>query len=320
MSHHYSVQYANLEQEALLHITGPDALSFLQGQVTCDTRKLGAQCVLPGLYCTPQGRVIGDFLLCQLAPDHLVLRLRSGIRAACTAALSKYIVFSKATLEAECDDWQVLACWGKDASAALETVFGVAPQSKYDACASDHFLLLQLDELGQQFECYVNRNQGAELLERMHTNLRPSTQVAWQALQVASGVGRIEPQTSAEFIPQMLNYDLTGYISFNKGCYTGQEVVARMHYRGKSKRRLYLGSLSAEETPPDGAPEAGTRVYSNSKEQSVGAIVNSAVSSDDQILVLVTATAEGVTEGLRLGSQQGPLLALGELPYSETEG
>ena len=88
--------YANLDHEALLHVQGPDALSFLQGQVTCDTRSLRADLALPGACCTVQGRVVFDFLLGQLEADHLVLRMRRDILASSAALLAKYIVFSKA--------------------------------------------------------------------------------------------------------------------------------------------------------------------------------------------------------------------------------
>ena len=307
--------YTNLDQEALLHLSGPDALSFLQGQVTCDTRTLTARNSLPGAYCTAQGRIVGDFLLSQLAPDHIVLRLRREIRASNAAVLAKYIVFSKATLEAEREDWQLLACWGTDSARALGDIFGPLPQGRYGARGDEHFLLVQLDDAGQQFECYIDRTGGARLLDQLQSALQPAPESTWQALQIASGIGRIQAGTSGEFIPQMLNYDLTGHISFNKGCYTGQEVVARMHYRGKSKRRLYLASLPQDAISPDNPIVEGTRVYSAADGKSVGVVVNAASAGDGHLAVLASATAGGAAAGLHPGSPQGPLLTLQELPY-----
>jgi len=302
--------YSLLQQEALLHIAGPDSLTFLQGQTTCDTRNLDPEHALPGVYCTPQGRVVCDFLLCQLAENHHALRMRRDIRASSSATFGKYIIFSKAELDDQRDDWQVLACWGPDAALVLREVFGAAPTARYGACSGDDYVLVQVDEGGQQFECYLDSKTNPQRLEQLTGLMRASDEPAWQALEVANGIGRIESSTVEEFIPQMLNYDLTGHISFNKGCYTGQEVVARLHYRGKSKRRMYLAELPGTEPV-----SAGTPLFSTGTEQSVGTVVNSA-SSDGQVVGLVVATANGVEKGLHLGAEDGPLLRIEELPYS----
>jgi len=303
--------YTPLEQEALLHIAGPDTLTFLQGQLTCDTRNIDAEHALPGAFCTPQGRVVCDFLLCQLANEHFALRLRRDIRPGSAATFGKYIVFSKAELDAERDDWQIIACWGEDVAAALESVFGTVPREHFGAKAGEGFVVVQTDREGWQFECYVKTPDRAQLLNELGDALQPSSEAAWQALQISSGIGRVQAPTSGEFIPQMLNYDLTGHVSFNKGCYTGQEVVARMHYRGKPKRRMYLAEL-----PDAGNAPAGTALYSSAGQQSVGNIVNSASVDSGPAIALVVATADGVQNGLHLEAPDGPPLRVRELPYS----
>ena len=303
-------QYTPLEQEALLHIAGPDSLTFLQGQTTCDTRNLDSSHALPGVYCTPKGRVVCDFLLSQLGEEHYALRLRRDIRAGSAATFGKYIIFSKAELDAGRDDWQVLACWGEDAGRALSDIFGATPAERFGASCGDGFVVVQLDEDGRQFECYLDSANKPELLAQMGEIMQQSTEEQWQALQIGSGIGRIEAATVEAFIPQMLNYDLTGHISFTKGCYTGQEVVARLHYLGKPKRRMYLAELSGSEPPT-----AGTPLFSSDTGQSVGNVVNSAV-ADGQLIGLVVATADGVENGLHLGAVEGPALTIGELPYS----
>lgn len=303
--------YTPLEQEALLHIAGPDSLTFLQGQVTCDTRSLDAQQALVGAYCTPQGRMVCDFLLCQLGPEHFALRMRRDIRKDSAAIFGKYIIFSKAELDAQSDDWQVLGCWGPGAAGALRDIFDTVPDQHLGTRGGEGFLLVQLDEQGEQFECYLDKKMQAVALPQLDELLTLSVESAWQALDIRRGIGRVEAATSGEFIPQMLNYDLTGHVSFSKGCYTGQEVVARMHYRGKPKRRMYLASV---DTNVDLA--AGTPLYSGG-EQSVGNIVNNCV-VDGATLSLVVATAEGVENGLLAGAANGPALLIGELPYSLT--
>ena len=303
-----------LDNEALLHLEGPDTLTFLQGQLTCDTRKLSSEQALPGLYCTPQGRVICDFLLLQLAPGHVALRLRSELRADSAATLAKYIVFSKSRLLADDDDWRLVGCWGPGAASALRGAFGEVPGGQYQISQGEGRVLVQTDAGGEMFECLLQGAQAGTLLDRLQQDASPAARTAWEASLIRAGVPRIAAATSGEFIPQMLNYDLTGHVSFSKGCYTGQEVIARMHYRGKPKRRLYLASLARGEPAAGEPPAAGLALYSEG-EQSVGTVVNAVRGEDGQWQLLVTATRDGVTRGLRLASSAGPRLALGELPY-----
>jgi len=303
-------QYTHLEQEALLHISGPDTLKFLQGQTTCDTRKVTPNHAVPGVFCTPKGRVVCDFLLFELGQDHFALRLRRGIRATSSAVFGKYIIFSKAKLDATREDWSPYACWGQDAVTILSNIFGELPSERFGTIRGDGFVLVQTDARGQQFECYLDSSSSAAHLARMDELMNPGSETQWQALQIASGIARIEATTVEEFVPQTLNYDRTGHVSFNKGCYTGQEVVARLHYLGKPKRRTYVAEL-----PPGTNCAAGTAVYDAVSGQDIGAIVNCST-AQGKTRALVATTAGGIANGLHLASSDGPLLTLGELPYT----
>jgi len=302
-------QYTHLEQEGLLHIIGPDSLKFLQGQTTCDTRRVDQHHALPGVFCTPQGRVVCDFLLCELGPDHFALRLRRDIRATSSAAFGKYIVFSKAKLDDAREDWKPLAIWGPDAAKALGEFFAEVPSERFGASFGDGFVLVQMDERGQQFECYVHSSSNQKLLERIEEVMPLGSEAEWQALLLVSAVARIEAVIVEEFVPQILNYDLTGHISFKKGCYTGQEVVARLHYLGKPKRRTYVAELPVEINCT-----AGTPVLDAVSNNAVGIIVN-CCTLQGKTHVLVAATISGMANGLRLDASDGTVLTLGELPY-----
>jgi folate-binding protein YgfZ len=303
-------QYAILEQEALLHIAGPDSLKFLQGQTTCDTRRIDPDHAQPGLFCTPQGRVVCDFLLCELGPEHFALRMRRDIRATSSAVFGKYIIFSKAKLDDTRDDWKTVGIWGQEAAKALTELFGEIPAERFGAWAKEGFVLVQIDEQGQQFECYIHDSKAQEYLARMDQLMELSTEPEWQAVQIASGIARIEATTVEEFVPQTLNYDLTGHINFKKGCYTGQEVVARLHYLGKPKRRSYIAELPGEADCP-----AGTAVFDAVSNKNVGNIVNCVVAAG-KTAVLVSATSEGVASGLNLGTADGARLVPRKMPYA----
>jgi folate-binding protein YgfZ len=300
-------EFTTLPGEGLLHISGPDTLGFLQGQTTCDTRRLDASTAIPGAYCTPQGRVVCDFLLLQLGQEHVGLRMRSDILDASAATFSKYIVFSKAEIDRQPGDWQVAACWGQDASEVIAALCGSAPGKPFGVAAANGLRAVQLDDDGQLFECYLDPSVSAQIPAELAALQSEGGEARWRAQQIAAGIGRIEEATIEAFIPQMLNFDVTGHISFDKGCYTGQEVIARLHYRGKSKRRMYLATLEHD-------AEAGAELYASTSGQSVGSVVNCAPMSGG-FSALVVATADGAGAGLHLASQDGPPLSLGELPY-----
>jgi folate-binding protein YgfZ len=303
---HYTV----LNKEALLHISGPDSQKFLQGQTTCDAGKVSIEQATPGAYCTPKGRVVCDFILSQIGDNHFALRLRREILQASAATFRKYIIFSKAELSQSDTHWKIYGCWGSEAKQAVYSALGVENKVEavsarpYSSYCGDGFVIVQIDQAGTQFECYIDAQNRAELAHRLEGALSSSDENHWESLQIEQGVGRIEAATSEDYIPQMLNYDLTGHISFDKGCYTGQEVVARMHYRGKAKKRLYRAS-SAETQ----AFDAGTALYSSSSSQSVGSIVNSAIDETGQAIALIVAPVESDTQSLHVGDPTGPLVS-----------
>jgi folate-binding protein YgfZ len=301
--------YTELNNEALLQISGPDSLQFLQGQTTCDTRKVSPEQAIPGAFCTPKGRVVCDFILCQIRDNHYALRLRRDILEASATTFSKYIIFSKAELNQNDTNWKIYGCWGSEIKPALYSVLGVQDSAEdasgipYSSCCGEGFAIVQIDQAGTQFECYIDTENRADLAVQLEEGLCASDQSLWEALQIEQGIGRIEAATSGDYIPQMLNYDLTGHISFDKGCYTGQEVVARMHYRGKPKKRLYRASSTEIQTL-----HAGAALYSSSSSQSVGSIVNCAIDETGQAVALIVAPVESDTRSLHLGDPAGPLV------------
>ena len=301
--------FSLLAREGLLHISGPDSLTFLQGQTTCDTREVDPSRAVPGVYCTPKGRTVADFLLVELGEEQFVLRMRQDIVATAATVLGKYIVFSKAELDPASEAWQIAACWGSDAASILAGIFDSVPQSRYACVAGDTYRLIQMDDAGTLFECYLRSD--SDLATQLAGECNAGEPGDWEAAQISAGIARIESATVEEFIPQMLNYDLTGFINFTKGCYTGQEVVARLHYRGKPKRRSYAGTIEAS-----AAPAPGTPLFTSGEGQSVGNIVNACTDGHGIIRVLACATADGATSGLHLADSEGPQITLAELPYS----
>ncbi|MEM1112719.1 MAG: hypothetical protein AAGI11_12485 [Pseudomonadota bacterium] len=295
--------YSTLPGETLVEISGPDTLTFLQGQTSCDTRELDGSRALTGVYCTPQGRTVCDFLLLELGEHHCGLRLRADIADTSAQVLGKYIIFSKADIHPAPSPWQVAACWGEGARDAVTAVMGTAPGERLGACRSGNMLAVQVDDAGEAFELFYEGDPPS--IAAQH-----GEEEAWRSLAIARGEARIEAATSGELIPQVLNYDLTGHISFTKGCYTGQEVVARLHYRGKTKRRAFIAQC-----PTDAAAVVGMPLFTAGREQASGEVINIATPGAGPTHLLVSAVVEAPESGLRLGAPDGPALQLTPPPY-----
>jgi len=300
----------HLQGEALLEVTGPDAISFLHNQASCDLKQLPSGRASYGTFCNPQGRVLADFIALSLSPERILLRLRRDILPSTLAALSRFALFSKVNLQAASDDWHLLGCRGAGAAASLEPLFPTLPEADMAWTGDAGALLLQVDGSRECFELWVNCSEQPALLKQLDGAIPVASESDWEAVNLRRGIARITAATTGELLPQQINYDLSGHINFRKGCYPGQEVIARMHYKGKAKRRLLLAQL-----PPGAAASAGEPLYLQSKEQAAAQIVNAATADDGTALALVTTTQAAAEEGLRLTPESEEALQLLELPY-----
>jgi len=236
--------------------------------------------------------------------------MRADIIETSAATFGKYIVFSKANFDLENKGWQTYACWGDNAGQALGSALGIAntlitTAPKYACVTGEGFVIVQTNEAATSFECYINTHSHPELVSKLAAAMPEVNEDAWRVLQIDQGVARIEAATVETFVPQALNYDLTGHISFDKGCYTGQEVVARLHYRGTPKKRLSR-ARSALTT----APSAGSALYTAETQQSAGTLVNAAIGPDKLAIALIIAPVSEQPASFHLLDPKGPLFTV----------
>lgn len=298
-----SIFFTKLESRGALAISGADSHKFLQGQTTCDLGRLQPDQSINGAFCNPQGRVICDFRLLA-TPQSCLLLMHRDICEPAAAVFSKYIVFSKATLQVA-TSWEYFAVWGETAAATLQLHNGVVGR----CWEVDNSFWIQTDDAGERFEACVPSAAADEFQQALQILASHENENSWRRQDIAAGLAHIETQTMASFVPHMLNYQATDHISFKKGCYTGQEVVARMHYKAKLKRSLFIASVATSQLPL-----AGTALYAADGEQSVGDIVNAAHDAE-QALVLAVVSVEAATKDVHLGAKDGPLLKFQALPY-----
>jgi folate-binding protein YgfZ len=257
----------------LVSLKGPDAKKFLQGQVTCDVQQIHTEKSMVGARCDPKGRALANFQLLHQDDDTLLMVMDSSLVSLIIDDLAKYAAFFDVTLE--------------DVSTQF-VMFGFAGPERL--CPPK----LCPTELG----CYLiwgNRqilivpdDQAQSLWSTLSGHYNVAGTEYWQLLNINTGLGLVQADTSGLFIPQMLNLQAIGGISFTKGCYTGQEVIARMKYLGKLKRRMY------RVTQPTGAhlPTPGTPCYLPGETQNSGHVVLAANADNAHQNLLLVLTAE----------------------------
>lgn len=275
---HGALAMVAMRDHQLLQVSGRDAVTFLQGQLTCDLRRLERQEVLLGAHCNAKGRMISSATLARIDESTIGLRLRANLAEPALAALKKYIVFSKATIAAA--DQVAIALLG-DLSAALP--LGELPESGHSLSRDGLTLLHHSSGLLEIW------GAPARAMALWH-QLQPLTKAAdlhdlnrhW----IEQGIAEVQAATTEEFIPQMLNYQLVDGVSFKKGCYTGQEIVARMQYRGQLKKHTYRITANTNEGPSVGEELAAT----NDPDKAVALVVAGAAGPQGWTGLVVTTS------------------------------
>ena len=300
---------ADLSQYGLLAASSPDAREFLHAQLSCDVENLADDAAAYGAYCTAKGRVLANFLLWPEAGKFLMLLPRS-LAAGIRKRLQMFVLRSRVTLADCSDDRVVLGLAGAGAPAAAMALAGAVPAGSLKTSHGGGATAVEID--GGRFVVIAPVAQAAAAWDRVAGALTPVGAPCWEWLEIAHGLPWITAATQDQFVPQMANLELIGGVDFHKGCYPGQEIVARTQYLGKPKRRLFLAHVDAQASPAPG----GTLV-ADGAEQSAGTVVNAAPAPQggfDLLAVVQTASADTAT--VRLGSPDGPALRFRPLPYA----
>lgn len=291
----------------VIRLTGADAETFLQGQTTCDFRDVAAGQICLGAHCNAKGRVQASFWAVRFAEDFLLL-LPKGQGEPTRAALAKYAMFSKVTLTLE-SRLLPLALLGPQAPAWAANLWGAVPDKQQClegingliAAPGNNILLALIPAANAPAVLEALQNEGATI----------AGDNPWWLAQLSAGIAQILSIQSEQWIPQEFNYDLVQGVNFKKGCYKGQEIVARIHYRGQTKVRAQLISITGADTA-----EPGTRIV-DSANQNVGTLLQSAYVSDDTLLgMAVTKNSASESENLRLEPNDSTSVRLNPLPYA----
>jgi folate-binding protein YgfZ len=303
---------APLTDLGLIAISGEDAVVFLHNQLTNDVEHLGlAQARLAG-YCSPKGRLLATLLMWKSA-DAIMLQLPREIQATTQKRLQMFVLRSKARLADVTDSQVILGLAGQSAAAALAPWFAALPSSPYAKMESASGTLIRMADASgaPRYQWITTVDTAQHAWPRLASTLQPVGTHAWRLADIDAGIPRITQPTQEQFVPQMVNFEAIGGVNFRKGCYPGQEIVARSQYLGKLKRRMTRASTEAADV------QAGMEVFSSADpQQPCGMIVNAEARSPNRFDCLVELkTAAMETGTIHLGSADGPALTFKPLPY-----
>jgi folate-binding protein YgfZ len=322
----------------LIAVTGADAASFLQGQLTNDVATLSAGTVRLAGYCTPKGRLQATMTMWRTAAavaepapaatapapsaqaaapaGAIYLQLPRPMQAAFQKRLSMFVMRAKAKLIDVTDEPQhaaVIGLGGARAGAALLAHVGTLPPAPNTVVMHGNGTVLRLaDAFGApRYLWLTSADSAVAALPALRATLALGGTDAWELSGIHAGIAQVTSATIEQFVPQMINFELIGGVSFKKGCYPGQEIVARSQYLGKLKRRTTLATIA------DPAAAAGMELFAeDDPAQPCGMIVNAAPNGAGGVDALVEMKLGALDQAVHTGSTTGARLEFLAMPYA----
>ncbi|CAN5356194.1 folate-binding protein YgfZ [soil metagenome] len=300
-----------LPQWGVIRAKGADAASFLHGQLTNDFEKLGIGHARLAGYCNVKGRLLASFIAWKEAPDEVLLVCSADLLAATLKRLSMFVMRAKCKLT---DASAELNLFGLVGSPEQLEIGDLAPAAAWGRSQHGGATLIRLPD-AQGLQRYLWANPAVVDVDQPagppYSESSTLTIEDWRWLEVQSGVAMISQATAEKFVPQMINFEIVGGVNFQKGCYPGQEIVARAQYRGTVKRRAFIYDTAGEVS-------AGQEVFSESDlSQPSGTVALAAPSPDGGSSAIIEMKLSAIDDvALHIGSADGPAIVRTALPYS----
>ena len=301
----------------LIEVRGDDRQTFLQGQLTNDINAVSSSLSQLSGYCTPKGRMRALFSIFSRQTEddsRLYLQLPLDLLQANLKRLQMFVMMSKVEIKDVSAELIRIGIAGTQAVKYLQQQGLSIPEDVNGITQTDDVTLIRLGGETPRFECVGGLDRIKKLWESLAVNAKYLDTRHWKLLDIHAGIPNVYPETSETFIPQMLNLQALNGINFKKGCYTGQEVVARMQYLGKLKRHMYLAHSNTETVPA-----VGSQIYSpgSGSGQGDGNIVDAQAALEGGVDMLVVVTNEAFdSQQVFLDEAQQTPVSFRELPYS----
>ena len=288
-----------LSRLGVIRVQGEDAASFLHGQLTQDFALLDSRHARLAAFCTAKGRMLASFIGFKRSEDEILLICDRSLLASTLKRLSMFVLRAKARLDDATQDFALLGLAGSAAAHAMGD--GTRPWDRKNA--GDGAAIELYPAAGQRRALWVGP---ANVDMPAFADQPPLDEASWQWLEVQSAVATLSAPVSDLFVPQMLNYESVGGVNFKKGCYPGQEIVARSQFRGTLKRRAYLAHAAGELQPAQ-------EIHADDPEQPAGTVVQAAANPRGGWDAIVSLQTSAASQALTVAG--GQALSLLPLPY-----
>ena len=308
-----------LNDQSLILASGDDAATFLHSQLSNDISHLPTSEARYAAYCTPKGRMLASFFVRQCAIDDgaqtgIFLQCSQSLQPALQKRLQMFVMRSKLTLTDVSDRYALIGMGGTRALAVLTSIFGSVPEQINGQIQTSSGSVVRMhDAFGAaRYLCMFTDEQFAQISGLLSSDLIKCDPALWRLAQIEAGIPEVVEQTKEQFVPQMINFELIGGVNFRKGCYPGQEIVARSQYLGKLKRRMAIARVQSDEAA------VAMEIFSeNDPTQPCGMVVNVETDFNGDALCLVEIKLLDQEPGkVHLGSVDGALLQFLPLPYA----
>ena len=277
-----------LDRTSTIRVEGDDRIQFLQGQLTQDINLISQDKALYAGFCNPKGRVLA-FMLCYATQNSIYIQLESSIKESILKKLKMYVLRSKVSLNLLEEIFTSIGFLGSNVLFELDIQ---APKNYLDIVQYHDIMIMRIGKNSERYQLIGETSKVNEFIKLNFSAYSTMSLDDWNNLNILDGIPDIYPATQEIFIPQSLNMDLIEGINFKKGCYTGQEIVARTHYLGKVKRRMYRAFIKSQVHL-----NPGDQIL-NKNGEDIGQLVRSAKENNDKTNLLIELRVDQAHEAL----------------------
>lgn len=301
----------DLSHFGLISVSGEDAASFLQGQLTNDINQVTDTQSQLSAYCTPKGRTLATFFITRRQGTYY-LSLSRDLLEPTLKRLRMFVLRAKVALEDATSSLVHFGYAAPDGDTHLQDILGAAPANDYDTLQVNNLTIMRQPAPVPRFKILGELDEARKLCQQLNVHAACVGRSSWDYFNVCSGVPMVTAASSEAWVPQMMNMHLIGGVSFDKGCFPGQEVVARLKYLGKSKRQMYrIGIPHCVDVPATGT------LISSENDDEAGTILNATLNPDGYVEALAVMKIAATGKSLQLGEFRVGIL---ELPYPLATG
>lgn len=297
---------------SLIEVTGENAAEFLHNQLSNDVQHLGSNETRFAAYCSPKGRMLASLLFWKIEST-IILQVSSTLQETIQKRLQMFVMRAKVKLRNVSDELISIGLGGAKAETTLQQWFPQLPDIVNAKIDNDSGSLIRAaDAFGQtRYQWIIKREVLEVIWPELESKLTHVSNNVWRRAEILAGIAHITKKTEEKFVPQMVNFELIGGVNFKKGCYPGQEIVARSQYLGKLKRRMFIAEIFSNDV------QAGMEVFSSADaSQPCGMIVNAEIQDQQKHLCLVEMKMADFESGnIHLGKDLGSTLTFLPLPY-----